>query len=280
MVSEVGLGGHTYNIKGGIAKHSFEERMKIISKALDLGINFFDAADSDESSSIVRILKKLNARDKCIIAYGDNVEGFRITNADEKFIRENVESQLRALQTDRIDILRVLDWSISDYAKKMNVSVEREIEGISYIIDKLKREGKVRFSNFTTHLQDNLEGLAGKADIGNLFDTIQIRFNFLENQPLKKIIPYAKEYDMGIIVMKPFRKGTLLNKYCGDSSDPSYADLKLPTDTLFNNLQNKEKGLVYALLKFILSNQDISVVIPGVASVEQLIENANVSIFD
>jgi aryl-alcohol dehydrogenase-like predicted oxidoreductase/MoaA/NifB/PqqE/SkfB family radical SAM enzyme len=280
MVSEVGLGGHEYDIKGGFVRHSLQERTKIISKALDLGINFFDAADRDELFSIVNILRKLNARDKCIVSYGENVEGFRIINADEKQIRELVEGQLKTLQTDRIDIFRILDFSISDYAIKMNVSLEEEIEEISLIINKLKEEGKVRFSCFTTHSQEGIERWAGKADVGNLFDTIQIRFNFLECGPINRIIPYAKAHDMGIIVMKPFRKGTLLNKFCGDSCDSTYSDLKSPSDPAFEHLKYKEKGLVYALLKYVLSHQDISTVIPGVASVEQLEENANVSILD
>lgn len=278
-VSEIGIGGHEYNLKGGLTRHSLEERIKIMSKALDLGVNYFDACDKDELSSIVRILKRLNARDECIIAYGENVEGFRIINADEKHIRELVEGQLKILQTDRIDIFRILDFSISDYAMKMNVSIEKELEEISFIIDKLKKEGKVRFSCYTTHSQDVIERYAGKADIGNLFDTIQIRFNFFECGPINKIIPYAKTHDMGLIVMKPFRKGTLLNKYCGDSSDSTYADLKLSSDPIFENLKYKEKGLAYALLKYILSNQDICTVIPGVASIEEVVENANVSIF-
>lgn len=280
MVSEVGLGGHTYDVNGGLARHSFEERCGIVGKALELGLNFFDAADSGELALTLNVLNRLNARNDCIIAYGDNVEGDRITNADERFIREHVESQLITLKTDRIDILRILDWSISDYSRKMKVPVEREIEDISLIIDKLKKQGKVRFSGFSTHLQDNLKGLAGQADIGKLFDVLQIRFNWMENGPSKEIIPYAKSHDMGIVVIKPFRKGSLLNKYCGDSSDSTYSDLKTPGDLLFNGLPHKEKGLVSALLKFILSNKDISVTVPGVASVEQLVENANASIYN
>jgi len=161
---------------------------------------------------------------------------------------------------------------------KMNLNKEEEITKISHILSKFKKEGKIRFSCFTTHLYDDLSPSAGDADIGNLFDIIQIRYNFLENGASNKIIPYAKKHNMGIVVMKPFRKGTLLNKYSGVSSDATYADLKSPTDAIFANLKYKEEGLAYALLKFILSNPDISVVIPGVSSLEEVIKNANVSI--
>jgi aryl-alcohol dehydrogenase-like predicted oxidoreductase/MoaA/NifB/PqqE/SkfB family radical SAM enzyme len=277
LIAEVGMGGHTYDTKGGIAKHGPDVRKNIFQAALDLGLNYFDACDCEELTSTINTLNSLKARDRCVIAYGDNVEGDRITNADEKFIREHVERHLRTLKTDRIDILRVLDWSIADYARKMKARVEEEIEQISLIIDKLKKEGKVRFSCFSTHLQDTLEPLAGKAKVGELFEVLQTRFNFLESGPANKIIPYAKTHDMGVVVIKPFRKGTLLNKYCGDPSDPSYADLIAEDNKLFEGLPHKEKGLAYALLKYILSNNDVSVVIPGVATLEQLTENARVS---
>ena len=280
MVSEIGIGGHEYGRDGAEKYQPFEERVKLIAKALELGINYFDTCCDTEGFSLGKVLKALNARDKCYIAYGENVEGFRIYSADERLIRETLERQLQCLQTDRIDIFRVLDFSISDFTEKMRLDKGEEITKIAHILSKFKKEGKIRFSCYSTHLYDQLNPLAGDADIGNLFDAIQMRYNFMENGASQKIIPYAKKHNMGIVVMKPFRKGTLLNRYSGVSSDATYADLKSPEDPLFANLKYKEKGMAYALLKFILSNPDISVVIPGVASIEQLIENANVSMLD
>ena len=104
----------------------------------------------------------------------------------------------------------------------------------------VKKEGKIRFSSFGTHSQDTLESLTGKAKIGELFDVLQVRFNFLECGPAEKIIPYAKAHNMGIVVIKPFRKGTLLNKSFTGSTAPTYTDARPPTDPIFANLKYKD----------------------------------------
>lgn len=278
VVSEVGIGGHPYDAQGHNKHHTFEQRLEIIGKAIELGINYFDNCDGSEAASLGKVLKALNSRKKCYIAYGENVEGFRVYNANEKIIREGIEHVLKLLCSDYIDVFRIIDNSIRDFAEKMKIDKGEEIARIAHIFSKLKKEGKIRFTCYSTHLYNNLMPNAGEADIGNLFDVIQLRYNFLENGAANKIIPYAKEHNMGVVVMKPFRKGTLLNKTSGDFSDPTYKDMKSPDNPMFVNLKYKEKGLAYALLKYILSNPDISVVIPGVASVEQVIENARVSI--
>jgi len=279
MVSEVSLGGHDWGLDGkpGIGTPEYrKERLEVIKKALDLGVNFVDTTNNYEGETLGQRLKQLNVREKFIIAYGES-DNF-VRNADETYIRGLVEKQLKLLDTYTIDIFMVFDFPIMNYAREMNVSIEKEIEQISQILGKLKREGKIRFSCFGTHEQDSFEKRVGKADIGNLFDILQINFNFLENGSLNTIIPYAKEHDMGIIVMTPFRKGTLLNKYWGGPKQRD-RDLKKPDDLIFENLEEKELGLDWALLKYVLSVKDISTVIPGVANREQLVRNLAVSIF-
>ncbi len=286
MVSEVGVGGHEYNEAGWQIRQPLEERIKIIGKALDLGVNYFDTTSDGESRSLGKVLKALKARDKCYIAHGDCAQEFCIRNADEKFIREAVERQLEALQTDRIDVFRVLAGRVARYVKDYvlirkedhDLSIKQEIRKIAEILEKLKKEGKIRFSCYGIGAHSKIEPY--EAEVGNLFDCMQIRYNFLENEPEEEVIPYTKGHDMGIIIVKPFRRGTLLNKFVGGKErDPQDLDLRKLSDPLFATLKYKEKGLAYALLKYVLSNKDISVVISGVGSVEQIVGNAGVSIF-
>jgi len=278
MVPEIGLGSHDWGLDGKASKDSPEyrqERLDVLKKALDLGVNFIDTTNNYEGEMLGNRLKQINAVGKFIIAYGDS-DNF-VTKADEAYIRGLAEKQLKLLGVETIDIFMVFDFPVGLHAENEKISVENEWEGISQILEKLKKEGKIRFSCYGTHEPDDFKW-AGKAEIGKLFDILQVNFNFFENSPLNKIIPYAKEHDMGIIVMTPFRKGTLLNKYWGGDKDRD-KDLKKPDDPIFDDLKDKELGLDRALLSYVLSIEDISMTIPGVANREQLARNLTTSIF-
>ena len=279
MVSEVGVGGHSWAWGLNTEQHT---KIDIVRTALDLGINYFDSTYPYESRTLGMLLKELKARERCVIAVGEIRPMFHIVNADEKRIRENVEEHLRALQTDRIDILRIIDnhGHFEQYTEKAGLDRTEEIRGIVEIFERLKKEGKIRFTCFTTHKQNDFIPYVYTADIGKLFDCMMIRYNLLETGPEKRVIPYAKDHDMGIIVLKPFLAGALLNKV-PDSGDLNLRNIQLrpPSDPIFADLKHKDKGLAYALLRFILSNRDISVAIPAVRTVEQVIENAAASIF-
>lgn len=271
MVSEVGLGGHF--------RSSPEKRIEVTKNALDLGINFFDSTTVNESEAMGMSLKTLRAREKCIISVGENALGVDIVSADEKRIRENIETHLKALQTDRIDVLRVLDCHFEDYQDKVGMDKKEEMAKIAEILGRLKKQGKIRFTCFTTHRQDDFMPYVYDADIGNLFDAMMIRYNFLDTKPEEKIIPYAKKHDMGIITLKPFLNGALLNKISEKSAKDLGVEARKSSDPIFNSLRDREKGLAYALLKFILSNKDISVAIPAAQSPREVVENATASIF-
>lgn len=275
MVSEVGLGGHEWGLDGRPGTVSPNERLEVIKKALELGVNYFDVTNDYEGERLGKYLRELDARKKVIIAYGESTDKY-VQKADETHIRGLLENQLKLLGTDMIDIFMVLAFPVGLYVQNASISAEEEFKKISQILEKLKKEGKIRFSCLGTQEQESFEKWTEKADIGNLFDALQINFNFLDNGPLKKIIPYAREHDMGVMVMTPFRKGTLLNKDWGGDKP---RNLISPDDPLFENLKDKEMGLDWALLKYVISVEGISTVIPGVANREQLLRNLAVSIF-
>ncbi len=101
---------------------------------------------------------------------------------------------------------------------------------------KAQKEGKIRFIGISAHRS---EALLSAMKTG-AFTTIQLPYNFIERYQEEKVLPLAHELDMGIIVMKPLAGGAL--------SRPDLA------------------------LKF-LSTKDVSSIIPGIESLEQLEQN-------
>lgn len=104
---------------------------------------------------------------------------------------------------------------------------------------KCKEEGKIKHIGITSHSIDTIN----KAVYSGKFDTIQFPYNIVEDQA-DEIFKEANKRNIGVIVMKPLAGGAIDNA-------------KLA-------------------IKYILSKDYIDVVIPGMDSVEQVIENASV----
>lgn len=120
-----------------------------------------------------------------------------------------------------------------------NVQLTEDISGALQALNEAKEEGKVKHIGITTHSIEVLEREVDK----NIFETIQFPYNIVEKQA-EELFTKAKEKNIGIIVMKPLAGGAI-------------DDSKLA-------------------IKYILNNENISVIIPGMESVMQIEENSSV----
>lgn len=120
-----------------------------------------------------------------------------------------------------------------------NVQLTEDISGALQALNEAKEEGKVKHIGITTHSIEVLEREVDK----NIFETIQFPYNIIEKQA-EELFTKAKEKNIGIIVMKPLAGGAI-------------DDSKLA-------------------IKYILNNENISVIIPGMESVMQIEENSSV----
>lgn len=137
------------------------------------------------------------------------------------------------------------DW-IDIYQLHM-VSTEedwRRIKGPGGALEGLheaKMAGKIKYLGVTSHKPDLLLEII-KEDV---FDTIMIPYNYLSPAPASRLLPVAQRMNVGTIVMKPFGGGAINN-----------------TDTA---------------LKYVLANENVDVVIPGMRSKEEVEENVAVA---
>ena len=79
----------------------------------------------------------------------------------------------------------------------------------------------------------------------NIFETVMIQYNYLSRQPAEDFLRLCRKKNIGTIIMKPFGGG------------------------VFSNARTT--------LKFVLSNDNVDVVIPGMASVSEVEENIGVA---
>ena len=180
-VSRVGMGGIP------IQRPPFDEAVKVINRALDLGVNFIDTS----------------------LAYGDSEEriGEAITGRRDEVIlatkgRElkHIDTSLKRLNTNYIDL-----WQFHNIS---SLELLEQVLGPGGGMEDAKealRAGKIGHIGFSSH---NLE-VAKKAVTSGQFETVQFPFNFISNEAVDELLPLARKNDVGFIGMKPFAGGNI-----------------------------------------------------------------------
>jgi len=187
MVSRIGMGGIP------IQRPPLEEAVKVINRAIDLGVNFIDTSIGYGDSELIIGKSIAGRRDEVILATKGSWR-------DKETSAEHIDYSLKRLGTDRIDLWQM--HNIRDpEAFKQVVSPGGSIEAAQEAVD----EGKILHLGFSTH---NLEVALMGVESG-LFETVQFPFNFIAREAAPKLVPLAKEHDVGFIGMKPFAGGNI-----------------------------------------------------------------------
>lgn len=287
-VSAVGFGLWTVST-GWWGKFTEEEALTLMREALDLGINFFDAADTYGNGLSEELLGKAfgpEKRDKIVIAtkvgydfygHGEERRGQREIphNFSVPFIREAVEKALVRLKTDRIDLLQL-----------HNIRMEQvEDDALWALLESLKNEGKIL-----------AYGAALGPAIGWLYEGIyavqkrrphvlQHIYNLFEQYPGRNIMD-AGEADAPTryLIRVPHSSGMLEGKYTLETTFP-VGDHRVhrPRSWLVNGvkkvetirfLENEKRSLGQASLLWLLKDPRIASVLPNIYNSEQLREFA------
>ncbi|MBC7332256.1 MAG: aldo/keto reductase [Synergistetes bacterium] len=178
-----------------IQRISEEEAIKVVRRAIELGINLIDTARA-YSDSEVKIGKALKGIDKKVFL---SSKSFGRTK-DE--IYADVKVSLKNLGVKKIDIYHM--HAVND---KETLNKVMSPDGAYYGLLKAKEEGLIDFIAVSTHNVDIAQELI-KTD---KFDVIQVCYNFIETEAEEKVFPLAKEKDVGIIAMKPMGGGVVPN---------------------------------------------------------------------
>jgi predicted aldo/keto reductase-like oxidoreductase len=179
-VSRVGMGGIP------LTRPTEAEAIKLVQRALDLGVNFIDTAYGyGDGMSEERIGKALaGRRDQMIIA----TKGWSL---------EQIETSLKRLNTDYIDLWQFHGLSSPEaYEEAL-----RQMESIQ----KARDAGKIRHVGFSSHS----EKVAVQVVASGHFETVQCPLNFISNEAANTLVSLAREHDVGFIAMKPFAGGRI-----------------------------------------------------------------------
>ena len=174
-----------------IQRVSLEEAIKIIRKAYDGDMRFFDTARaySDSEEKLGKALS-IYPRESYYLATKT------MAKTPEEFWKQ-LNTSLELLQTDYIDIYQ--------FHCAETVYQPGDGTGMYECMLKAKEEGKIRHIGITAHLIQ----VAMDAVDSHLYETIQFPFSYLSSSKEEELVEKSKEADMGFIAMKGLAGGLI-----------------------------------------------------------------------
>lgn len=296
-VSEVGFGVWTVGTTmWGVADTDYATGTGLLRRALDLGLNFFDAADvyGDGKSEVLLAQAFKGRRDDIVIATKFGYDFYnhpgvqpgqreRPHNWTPAFIRMACEQSLQRLQTDRIDFYQL-------HNPRLDAIRNDEIFAT---LEALKREGKIlTYGTALGPAIDRRQIDEGIATITERNAHTQIIYNLLEQMLGEKILPVARANGkVNVFVRVPHSSGLLEGAFDENTSfdKNDHRSFRVSDDArrkawLLDGL-NKVEQLAFltkdtgrtmgqAAIKFILAEPSIGSVLPNIYNDRQLLEFA------
>jgi aryl-alcohol dehydrogenase-like predicted oxidoreductase len=274
-VSEIGLGAWQLGEHSGWKNLSEDQAQKLVHKALDLGVNFFDTAPVyGGGTSEIRLGKALKGVDRSQIVLNTKFGRDETGKVDfsATHIRKSIEGSLKRMQTDYIDsvIIHSPPMELLDGAKNDHYEM----------LEDLISEGKIKAYGASIDSYDEIKLLLSTTNA----KAVQVFFNIF-HQDAVRAFDLIKEKKVGFMAKIPLDSGWLTGKYNEKSVFTGVRNRWTQNDIrtraqLVNQLKTiiePHQELSQVALAFCLANDVVSSVIPGSLSIEQLEKNIDSS---
>jgi len=280
-VSEIGYGMWGM---GGWSGSDDEESSKALQHAADLGCNFFDTAwayGEGRSESLLGRLLRANPDKQLYTATkippkNSAWPSRREFTLDETFppdyIEQRVHESLEHAGLPKFDLMQFHVWEdgwVEDdrWAKK---------------VDELRSQKLFSAIGISINRWEPWNGV--KAVRSGLIDSVQVIYNIFDQNPEDELFPACAEMDVAVIARVPFDEGTLTGTLTKDSKwpDGDWRNTYFVPANLIPSVERAEQlkrilpdgmALPEMALRFILSNADISTIIPGMRKLSHVDSN-------
>jgi len=296
-VSGIGLG--CQSLGGGLYHRDDREAVRVLRRAAEAGINFFDTADHYSlGRSEVLIAKAFNNRRSEVILstkvgttysslataalrarpllrpFSRALRGLKLRlhhlRASQRhcdfsaaYISRAAENCLRRLRTDYLDLLML--------HKPPPVEFER---GEAFeALARLQAVGKIRY--FGVSCDGAADARAALRMPG--LSAIQVTINLLDQSAVPEVLPLAQRLNCGVIARNPRAQGHLTNEYrdvMAETYDQDAAEAAAREQAAreFSYLANDRRTMAQAAIQFAQHLSAVSVVLPRVVNLQQLEE--------
>lgn len=189
-----------------IQRISREEAARLLQKALDGGINFFDTARA-YSDSEEKIGYALSAR------RGEFVLATKTMSTDVNGFWDDLHTSLERLGTGCIDIYQFHNPA---FCPKPGDGT-----GLYEAMEQARDQGKIRFIGITNHRL----AVAREAVASGLYDTLQFPFSYLATAEETALVEDCKAHNVGFISMKALSGGLITNSAAAYAFQAQYGNV-------------------------------------------------------
>jgi aryl-alcohol dehydrogenase-like predicted oxidoreductase len=260
------------------------QSMAVLQAAVDAGATFFDSAQVYGYGHTDRLLGELvraNPGRELFVASKvppKNREwparpGDRLRDVfPPDHVRASVEGMLRQLQVDAIDLVQFHVWQ----------DAWADDPGWQRAVEELRRDGRVRHVGISVNRREPANVLRTLRT--GLIDAVQVVYNVFDQAPEDELFPACRELGVAVIARVPLDEGSLSGTLTLDSRwpdgdwrttyfGPAALAATIPRVEALRPLVPEGQTMAQLALRFILSNPDVTTVIPGTRRLEHLAAN-------
>jgi aryl-alcohol dehydrogenase-like predicted oxidoreductase len=280
QVSVIGLGTNNFG-----PRMDYPAAERVLRQTVDSGINFIETSNTyGEGEAEVFIGKALRShRGQVLLAtkVGSNMgDGPNTHGGTRTHILQQVDLSLQRLQTDYLDLYQIHYYD-------PHTPLEETLRTMDYLV----QQGKVRYvgcSNFAAWQVAEAMGTAHALGIAPLI-SVEPEYSMLKRAIEKELIPCCTRYNVGILPYFPLASGFLTGKYRRDQPPASGTRFAAQThragtiltsenfdvlDKLEAFAAQRSRPLVELAFAWLLAHPQVSSVIAGATTPEQIIANA------
>jgi aryl-alcohol dehydrogenase-like predicted oxidoreductase len=284
QVSEVGYG--LWGM-GGWLDSNDDESLAALERSIELGCNFFDTAlaygQGRSEALLGQVLRAHRDRELYVATKVPPLNGkwpampeyalADVYPADH--IRRATETSLENLGVSRVDLQQLHVWT-DEWA---------DDDSWMRALEQLKTEGLARAVGISLNRWQPANGL--RALRTGVVDSVQVVYNLFDQNPEDELFPLCRELDIAVIARVPFDEGSLTGTLTRSSTWPAgdWRNIYFTPEKLAETLERVEgvkrdlpagMTLPDLALRFILSNPDVSTVIPGMRKLRHVEANMEV----
>jgi aryl-alcohol dehydrogenase-like predicted oxidoreductase len=285
-VSEIGYG--MWGLAGWTGSEQ-DEVNRALDRSVELGCNFFDTAwgyGAGLSEQILGALMKRHSGKRLYFATKIPPKNFKWPSKSHfkiedcfpaNHIIEYTEKSLKNLNVECIDLQQFHVWEDSWSGR----------DEWKRAVEKLVHDGKVKHFGVSVNRWEP-DNVLNTLETG-LVDTVQVIYNIFDQAPEDNLFPLCRRLDIGVIARVPFDEGTLTGTLTKDTVFPKddWRSTYFVEENLDSSVDHAEAlrslipaGMTMAdlALRFILCNDDVHTIIPGMRKIRNV--EANIATSD
>ena len=281
-VSEIGFGAWTIGLDWWGKKIDDAEAIRMLKKSYDVGINFYETADMYGKGKSEKLMAQAFKDMRGEVVYSTKW-GYDMYTAqqvghselpqkhDSEFLDFALSQSLERLQTDYVDVYSL-------HNPKMDAIKNDVLFGA---LDDLVRKGTIKSHGVALGPAIGWKDEGLEAMKVRNITCLQTVYNVLEQDPGRDFLGLAEKQNVGIMVRVPDASGLLTGKVTADTSfdkndHRSFRKREFILEAM-EKIENMKpiadaKGwtITQLAIKFILSQKQVSVVLPTMISIEEI----------